>query len=75
MTDCPRLGKLFGGCRFRPRHDEVSASPSTADHAFWAVAGGQKIATIEPTPARKTYLGDVCETCGAARFKREMEPK
>lgn len=66
MSDCPRFGKLIGGCKFSPRYDTVSA---TEQDPFWATAIG--LAPTKPTPARKTYLGDVCERCGKTLFRRK----
>lgn len=72
MTDCPRVGKLFGGCKFSPRYDTVSATAPDGDVAFWSP--GQR--PPKPTPARKTYLCDVCSTCGKTLFRRkEMAAK
>jgi hypothetical protein len=69
MEDCPRLGKLFGGCKFTPRYDTVSATVPDSMVTFWS----QGVAPPKPTPARKTYLGDVCERCGKSLFRRKPD--
>lgn len=65
---CPRVGKLFGGCKFSPRYDTVAASGPTPDAAFWNSVVGD---ANRYTPGRKTYLCDVCETCGKTLFRRK----
>ena len=71
MSDapCSRAGKLFGGCKFQPRYDTVSATRPAPDAAFWTV--GREPAP-KPTPARSTYLCDVCTTCGKTLFRRKQ---
>lgn len=64
MTSCPRLGRLFGGCRFRPRYDTVSGGDPII--AMLSDSRGQ----LQAQPARQTYICDVCETCGDKRFRR-----
>jgi hypothetical protein len=65
VSDCPRIGKLFGGCKFSPRYDVVNdADPITA---FFS--NGQ--AQLQHRPGRKTYICDVCERCGKTLFKRK----
>jgi hypothetical protein len=61
VSDCPRIGKLFGGCKFSPRYDTHGSIDT-----FWIAAMGQK--TPEP---RKLYICDVCERCGKTLFKRK----
>jgi hypothetical protein len=65
MSDCHRAGKLFGGCRFSPRYDEVSA---TDPIALVFATGSQ----APVTQGRKTYLCDVCATCGKTLFRRKQ---
>lgn len=68
MTEqCPRLGKLFGGCKFRPRYDSVQA-PDTIQ---WMMSVGPQ----EARGTRVTYICDVCETCGKTLFKRRQEQR
>ncbi len=65
MSDCPRVGRLIGGCKFSPRYDVVK-SP-TPDAAFWHSGPRQ------PVPqGRSTYICDVCERCGKTLFRRKM---
>jgi len=56
---CPRLGMLFGGCKFSPRYD-VGAPKIDGDLRGNA---GDVVALVE-TSKPKTYVRDVCETCG-----------
>lgn len=72
MTDCPRIGKLFGGCKFSPRYDETGRSGPKGDDLFYLAIAGK---TVPVTAARKTYLGDVCERCGKTLFRRKPEVK
>jgi hypothetical protein len=58
MSDCPRFGKLFGGCSFSPRFD--TGAPTATDLKGDAVA---VYAVIEHSKPR-TYVRDVCERCG-----------
>ena len=67
-TQCPRVGKLFGGCKFQPRYDTVSATKPDPNVAFWQAGR----AAPAPTPARSTYLCDVCTTCGKTLFRRKQ---
>lgn len=59
MSDCPRLGKLIGGCRFEPRYDCGAPDLSRFD----TLSGGgvpTLIEALKPT----TYVHDICVTCG-----------
>ncbi len=58
MIDCPRLGKLFGGCKFSPRYDVGAPSDTN-----WSGAAGATILVLEACKP-KTYVRDMCETCG-----------
>lgn len=58
MSECPRLGKLFGGCKFSPRYDE-----SGADYPPYEGAAGAMILAMKESKST-TYVADVCETCG-----------
>lgn len=69
MGDCPRLGRWIGGCKFSPRYDTVSATEP--DVFALLMANGTP---LKATPARKTYLCDVCETCGKTLFRRKTDP-
>lgn len=65
MSDCPRAGKLFRGCKFRPRYDTVEAVLQNPAAIFMS-------GTVHaPLPARRTYICDVCETCGKTLFRRK----
>lgn len=56
MSDCPRLGKLLGGCKFSPRHD-VNEVPEII---LMRIDGGD----VERLRSRSTYVHDICERCG-----------
>jgi hypothetical protein len=60
VSDCPRFGKLFGGCKFGPRYDLGAAGGLDGDYR--GPAGG--VALILEASKPKTYLRDVCERCG-----------
>lgn len=74
MTDCPRLGKLFGGCKFEARYDRVSATGLQPGDAFWVTLTGPPEA-FKGTPARTTYIADVCIRCGKMLNRRVTKPK
>lgn len=60
MTDCPRRNAWFRGCRFEPRYDEgPQAIPVTSD-GFSSDEISQIIRAGKP----RTYVRDVCITCG-----------
>jgi len=58
MTNCPRLGKLFGGCKFEPRY---TLGPSTWRPEMYLGMEAERRA--EQYRERK-YEGDVCVRCG-----------
>lgn len=58
MTTCPRLGKLIGGCRFKPRYD--LGVPDLSQFTSLKGAGEGFFEAMKP----KTYIHDICETCG-----------
>lgn len=67
MSDCSRVGKLFGGCKFSPRYDTVN----DADPLIWMMTPtrGQAI----PRAGRQTYICDVCERCGKTLVRRKLK--
>jgi hypothetical protein len=65
MSDCPRLGKWFGGCRFEARYD-LTPAKSLQDifgNCEQATFNGSVQGVLEKTRA-KTYVRDVCTVCG-----------
>lgn len=66
MTDCPRFGKLFGGCKFEPRYDEPSLASLFGNGLYTSMTLNGKIALIEDISPKKTYVRDVCVRCGKA---------
>lgn len=59
MANCPRTGKLLGGCKFSPRYD--LGEPQRVD--VEECSAGAYIAILEASKP-KTYVRDVCERCG-----------
>lgn len=60
MSDCPRLGRIFGGCEFSPRYD---VGPPTIDMGEFS-GGAAGILAIVETSKPRTYVRDVCQRCG-----------
>lgn len=58
MSDCPRFGKLIGGCRFEPRYDL-----GVPQYNNFRGSPGRVLEAIEASRP-KTYVRDVCVTCG-----------
>lgn len=58
MTSCPRLGKLIGGCKFRPRYD------LGAPDIDGVKVRGTDLSAFLDGMKPKTYIHDICETCG-----------
>ncbi len=59
MTDCPRRDAWFRGCRFEPRYDLGEPCVTKVQSPF----AGQSAKIIETSKPR-TYVRDVCVTCG-----------
>lgn len=59
MSQCPRFGRLFGGCRFSPRYDDTAPTPAHIDALVAPVTGSELAGTRSIT-----YVRDVCERCG-----------
>lgn len=59
MSDCKRVGRLFGACKWSPRYDE--GAPVTYPPYEGSAAG---LAVMAQAMRPKTYVRDVCETCG-----------
>jgi len=55
MSDCPRFGKWFGGCRFEPRYDTHLSDRLVKINTYCGDMEALK---------DKTYLVDVCVRCG-----------
>ena len=55
---CERLGKWFGGCRFEPRYDEVSAGANFDDARGYSISELRRLAYYE------RYVHDICVRCG-----------
>lgn len=61
MTDCPRFGKWFGGCKFRPRYSVGQASQSALNLVKDRYVDAESILAAA---AGQTYECDVCVRCG-----------
>lgn len=59
MSECPRKGRIFGGCRFSPRYDKGPPS-----HARMEKVYPEQIPEILEASKPITYVRDVCERCG-----------
>jgi hypothetical protein len=66
-TDCPRIGKLFGGCKWSPRYDLGEARAAYNLTGQGTAAG---VAAINDSLKPKTYVRDVCERCGKTVERR-----
>lgn len=63
MTEqCPRLGKLFRGCKFEARYDITEPDPvlSLTLSIQWALSESDKDRLVKTS----TYVHDICTTCG-----------
>lgn len=61
MNDCPRFGKWFGGCHFKPRYDRPAERFATELH-FVEMMSAEQIKAAQPQPT--VYVRDVCVRCG-----------
>lgn len=78
--DCPRLGKMFGGCRFEARysHPEITTPIPEGLNRYidrCLTMDDNDIAAIE-TFRPRVYEGDVCVRCGkfALRALADRKP-
>lgn len=62
---CPQRGKWLGGCRFEPRFDLGAAQIGKFNYE-----GSDAVDAIEKFRA-KTYVRDVCVTCGRTKERQE----
>lgn len=58
MTDCPRFGKLFNGCKFEGRYDREPLDQGALSR-FKTLP-----VQIAEMLRRKTYVHDICIRCG-----------
>lgn len=63
---CPRRGKWFGGCRFEPRYSVGAPTLTKLNYPF----ADEAVAIIEASKSR-TYVTDVCVTCGRTIKQQE----
>lgn len=67
MSECPRVGKFFGGCRFEPRYDEpiLSEMQRMTGSSSWHKVEGTNNVTWQDDPlGERRYVQDVCVRCG-----------
>lgn len=67
MNDCPRIGKLFGGCKFSPRYDKIAPTPAQLKELTFHFSEDYEGIT------GRRYICDVCERCGKTLFKRKPD--
>lgn len=67
MSECARKGKWFGGCKFEARYDL-----SPADLSWFKTLSGGSAEFYEKLRS-KTYVKDVCTTCGKTVMRDEQE--
>lgn len=68
MTDCQRKGKWIGGCNFEPRYDL-----SEPDLSRFKTFKSRNVAEFLDALRKKTYVKDVCITCGKSVMRRDRE--
>lgn len=68
-SSCPRLGKLFRGCKFEPRYHTISPTSDLVAviHQQWSVSETDKDRLV----VDRTYVHDVCVRCGTICHRTE----
>ena len=65
MAECPRIGKLLGGCKWEARYDEPSLfSQVFGDGLYTSLNIKGENGSIENIIPTKKYVRDVCIRCG-----------
>mgnify|MGYP001618447839 FL=1 len=59
MNDCPRLGRLIGGCKFEARYDK-SEPKINGNFTYHGMQGSARLEQLR----QLTYVRDVCIRCG-----------
>ncbi len=59
MPDCPRLNRIFCGCKWQAQYD--TREPVRSDCKFTNLT---ETAVIAVSTASRTYAGSLCITCG-----------
>lgn len=62
--ECPRLSRIFRGCRFEPRYDELALPEGIAATVAQAVAYGPMTAGEAQALKPSHYVRDICIRCG-----------
>lgn len=61
MSECPRIGKLIGGCKFEPVYD--TTPPALEEFGEFSGAAGAWVLLARELTAKK-FRGAVCTRCG-----------
>jgi hypothetical protein len=69
--ECPRRDRWIRGCHFEARYDLAPARLPKATHDVKG-SGGAVSAFLEGF-RQKTYVRDVCVTCGAVRERAPVD--
>ena len=64
MTDCPRAGRWFGGCKWEARFDEV---PNEGEMSFSPQSCSDQIRAML---YHRVYVRDICVRCGETKERR-----
>lgn len=59
--DCPRQGRLIGGCKFEGRYDRGAADVSKLQPTIQILYAGEVLNNLRTL----TYVHDICIRCGA----------
>lgn len=57
MSECERIGKWIGGCRFEPRYD-------VGEPKIHGKITGYDLPAVLEASKPKTYIHDICIRCG-----------
>lgn len=68
MSDCPRVGKLFGGCKFEGRFSVNEGYKPSTDHLLFSTGPSPRA-----IPKKTVYVRDVCVTCGKTVERAMMQ--
>lgn len=66
--ECPRRGKLFGGCKFEGRYDVIPGPPPARFKG-----DAEQFEAVARALTKRVYVGDVCVRCGKTVPRSEVE--